>query len=571
MIPGIWAYFAGCTFLVLVGMFAYRSLRNAKVMKGSAGRRYIAIGAVLFVLASIMDGLAMFEFPSMKLRFSAFFIWVIATCILLYAGFLIGRAIRRMYPGSLLGIAREHPTSMHNLIGIAAVAFIGTPIYALDVLYTPSGESSWLFVINTTISAFCFANLALASRVAHLSDVEPETGRVEKLPVRADILAVKAYGALINTFLLTMKPASGVFGETIEEYFEHSPILFEDCGLKPDGTMDVNAIAKNTYRIYKENRIQNICVMFSALSSKLLNLYGAMTSAKHAEELLTRSYLATQEMYGKSSTLFDVLRSLPDGVLQKERITLLPREELEARVYERTKELEASLEEKEVLLKEIHHRVKNNLQVISSLLNLQSGYINDEAALQMFKESQNRVRSMALIHEKLYQSEDLARIDFAEYIQDLANYLLRMYGTGTYRVRLRVNIEDVSLDIDTAIPCGLIVNELVSNSLKYAFPMEDIALDEQRESEAEIRVDVRSDNSSNLMLIVSDNGVGFPENLDFRETESLGLQLVNTLTEQLEGSIELDRTSGTTFKITFEKPESGREVWSDGRNPDNDC
>ncbi len=571
MNPGIWAYFARCIFLVLAGMFAYHSLRNARMMKGSVGRRYIAIGAALFVLAGIMDGLAMFQFPSMKLRLSAFFIWIIAICIFIYASFLIGRAMRRMYSGSFLGIAREHPAAIHNLIGIAALALIGTPIYTLDVVYTSSGEPSWLFVISTAILSFCFANLTLGSRVAHLSDVKPETGQLQKLPTEADILTVKAYGALINTFLLTMEPVSGVFGETIEEYFEHSPILFEDCGIKSDGTIDVNAIAKNVDRIYKVDRVQNICVMFSGLSSKLLNLYGALTSAKHAEELLTKSYLATQKVYGKSSILFDILRSLPDGVLQKERITLLPRKELEARVRERTRELEASLAEKEVLLKEIHHRVKNNLQVISSLLNLQSGYINDEAALQMFKESQNRVRSMALIHEKLYQSEDLARIDFAEYIQDLANYLIRMYGTGTYRVRLRVNVENVSLDVDMAIPCGLIVNELISNSLKYAFPMEDRALDEQQKSEAEIRVDLRSDNSGNLMLIVNDNGVGFPENLDFRETESLGLQLVNTLTEQLEGSIELDRTSGTTFKITFEKPESGREVWSDGRNPDNDC
>ena len=322
----------------------------------------------------------------------------------------------------------------------------------------------------------------------------------------------------------------------------------------PDGIIDVNAIAKNVNRIYRADRVQDICIMFSALSSKLLNLYGAVTSPQHAEELLTRSYLATQKVYGRSSILFDVLRSLPDGVLQKERIALLPRKELEARVRERTRELEASLAEKEVLLKEIHHRVKNNLQVISSLLNLQADHVTDKMAFQMFKESQNRVRSMALIHEKLYQSEDLARIDFAEYIRDLAHYLLRMYGVGTHNVRLEINVEDASLGIDTAIPCGLIVNELVSNSLKYAFPIGGGAFDGRSEPEGEIRIDLRSDNGGNLMLTVSDSGVGFPDNLDFRETESLGLQLVNTLTEQLEGSIELDRTGGTKFKITFEEP-----------------
>ena len=189
-------------------------------MKGSLGHKYIAIGAALFALAGIMDGIAMFASHSMLMRLSSFFVWVIAICILIYAGFLIGRAVREVYSGSLLGIVREYPGSIYNLIGISALVFIETPIYILDLLYTSSGEFSWLFVINTAVSAFCFANLALASRVAHLSDVKPETGQAEELPVRVDILAVKAYVALINTFLLAIKPVSRVFGEALEECFE---------------------------------------------------------------------------------------------------------------------------------------------------------------------------------------------------------------------------------------------------------------------------------------------------------------------------------------------------------------
>jgi PAS domain S-box-containing protein len=206
------------------------------------------------------------------------------------------------------------------------------------------------------------------------------------------------------------------------------------------------------------------------------------------------------------------------------------------------KQLEASLQEKEVLLKEIHHRVKNNLQVISSLLYLQSKSIEGQEALEMFQESQDRVRSMALVHERLYQSPDLARIDFAEYVRNLASYLFRSYGVHSNLIQLRINVDDVSLGIDMAVPCGLILNELVSNSLKHAFP---------NGREGEIRIELCSGDDNELALVVSDNGVGFPKDLDFRGMESLGLQLVNTLVDQLGGTIELDRSDGTAFEIVF--------------------
>jgi PAS domain S-box-containing protein len=204
--------------------------------------------------------------------------------------------------------------------------------------------------------------------------------------------------------------------------------------------------------------------------------------------------------------------------------------------------IKASLREKEVLLKEVHHRVKNNLQVISSLLNLQSRYVKDRQALEMFKESQSRVRSMALIHEKLYQSEDLARIDIAGYIRDLISSLFRSYGASAAAIKVKTDVHDILLDINAAIPCGLIINELVSNCLKHAFP---------DGRGGKLVTELRSDNDKHCSLIVSDNGIGFPEDIDFRNTESLGMQLVITLVEQLDGSIELDRSSGTAFRIRF--------------------
>jgi PAS domain S-box-containing protein len=218
-------------------------------------------------------------------------------------------------------------------------------------------------------------------------------------------------------------------------------------------------------------------------------------------------------------------------------------------------QIKASLHEKEVLLKEIHHRVKNNLQVISSLLSLQSYGIQDASALEMFRESQNRVRSMALIHERLYRSDDLARIDFAEYVRNLATFLVGSYRASARPITLTVAAQGVYLEIDSAVPCGLIINELVSNALKHAFPPNgDRSHDEGRPSrqDSEIRVELHYDGDQQLTLVVADNGVGFPEALDFRNTASLGLQLVNTLVNQLNGRLELDRTGGTRFKITFD-------------------
>jgi len=217
------------------------------------------------------------------------------------------------------------------------------------------------------------------------------------------------------------------------------------------------------------------------------------------------------------------------------------------RVYAE-KQLKSSLEEKEMLLKEVHHRVKNNMQVISSLLNLQSDSIKDPQVFEIFKESRNRVKSMAVIHEKLYKSVDFKHIDFGEYIRNLAADLFKSYRSKPGDIQLKINVENVMLGIDTAIPCGLIINELVSNALKHAFP-------EGRKGEINIEL---FRNGDKFTLVVGDDGVGLPKGLDFRQTESLGLMLVRTLTQQLGGTIELSRNLGTEFKIIFSESERNR-------------
>jgi two-component sensor histidine kinase len=204
-------------------------------------------------------------------------------------------------------------------------------------------------------------------------------------------------------------------------------------------------------------------------------------------------------------------------------------------------QLRNSLKEKEVLLREIHHRVKNNLQIVSSMLNLQMNQISDPEALELFQESQSRVRSIALFHEKLYQSKDLAQIEIAEYLKSLTAGLFATYGVDPDRLVLSVNAEDVPLSVDAAISCGLIVNELVSNSLKHAFP-------ERRTGTVEVIL--RGDGRT-AVLEVKDDGVGFPADLDVRNAGTLGLKLVSILTDQIRGSIEVDSARGTRFIIRF--------------------
>lgn len=206
-------------------------------------------------------------------------------------------------------------------------------------------------------------------------------------------------------------------------------------------------------------------------------------------------------------------------------------------------QIKASLKEKEVLLKEIHHRVKNNLQIISSMIDLQSQFIDDLEIINTFTESQNRIQSMALIHEQLYQSKDFANIDFSAYVTNLVENLIASYSPDPDLISYQISIEDVSLNLDTSIPCGLIINELVSNAFKHAFP---------QGRQGEIKIDIYRNAEKNVVLEVADNGIGFPKELDFQKIEtSLGVQLVCTLTKQLKGKIELDRTNGTRFTIVI--------------------
>lgn len=278
-----------------------------------------------------------------------------------------------------------------------------------------------------------------------------------------------------------------------------------------------------------------------------------ISDRKRAEEVLSHQ---AGELLKASETLDkkdqEIARALEQAKLyqqEHERAQELAKinEELEEEVRLRTeaeKTLTASLEEKEVLLKEIHHRVKNNMQVISSLLNLQVGEIKDDLARKLFEESQSRIRSMALVHEKLYESDDLASVDFNDYIDSLIKSIFRAYSSQAARVQLSTAVERIDMPLDQAIPCGLILNELVCNAIKYAF--------EGGGGRLEVELSRKGDD---CRLIVADDGIGLPEEFDLSRATTLGLRLVSTLVGQIDGEVTIDRANGTTFTITFPYPD----------------
>ncbi|MGO9015359.1 MAG: sensor histidine kinase [Dissulfurispiraceae bacterium] len=215
--------------------------------------------------------------------------------------------------------------------------------------------------------------------------------------------------------------------------------------------------------------------------------------------------------------------------------------ELEKRVEERTDELSQSLGEKEILLREIHHRVKNNLAVVSSLLSLEARKIKDAGVKSLFEESQQRVRSMALVHEKLYQTKDLSAINFESYIKSMVLDIISMYRIDTSAITTEINIGDIELDLESAVPCGLIINELLTNAFKHAFP---------KNGRGVLSINFTNTDGT-YTLIIKDNGVGLPEGFDYREADTLGFQLVDILAGQLGGTLEIKSDKGTEAIVIF--------------------
>jgi two-component sensor histidine kinase len=200
------------------------------------------------------------------------------------------------------------------------------------------------------------------------------------------------------------------------------------------------------------------------------------------------------------------------------------------------------LHQRETMLREIHHRVKNNMQVMSSLLSLQSRVASNPETSRMLQENQNRIQSMALLHEILYQSEDLAVVDFPKYVRRMVDHLFRSYGVNYRQIRLHTELDQIGLDLDDALPSGLFISEVISNSLKHGFP---------EDREGEVRILLRRQSAATVSLVLSDNGVGLPSELDWTTSRSLGLRLIRALAQQLRANLEIRSQGGTEVKLVF--------------------
>lgn len=298
--------------------------------------------------------------------------------------------------------------------------------------------------------------------------------------------------------------------------------------------------------IGRDDELSDVSASFNDMTSKLV------TNMEVLKKEVNVRCQAQQALEEHKKNLEDLVHEKTCDFINTNKALHSTNKELQKEILERRQaeeKIAASLHEKEILLKEIHHRVKNNLQIISSLLKLQANSIKDEQVKESFRESQQRIVAMASVHTQLYESQNLAAISFADYVQDMTRQLLQACKTDTAAIGLVINIEEIMLPIHSAIPCGLLINELITNALKYAFP-------EARKGEITIEA---QQTENGVRLIFADNGIGLPNDVDFHTTETLGLRLVQMLVKQLDGSIELSSEKGTRYVIQF-KPATNQEI-----------
>jgi PAS domain S-box-containing protein len=380
-------------------------------------------------------------------------------------------------------------------------------------------------------------NSNLIDKIADHSKAEEEIRRIFDLSI--DMICI----ADINTnFFRKINPSFGkTLGYSDEELLAKSFIDF----IHPDDkapTLDVmvEKLSQGIPVINFENRFRCKDGSYKWLmwTSKPIPEQGItysiardVTDEKHADEELKKHRNQLEEMVTERTfELIDTNEQLKKEIAERKHAD---------------EQVKASLKEKEILLQEIHHRVKNNLQVIISLLRLQSRGIKDQNILTMFKESQDRINSMALVHEKIYYSKDLANIRLRDYVNDLASDLFKSYNLSSGNIEFKMEIEDIPIGIDTSIPCGLIINELLSNSLKHAFP-------ENRKGE--IKIEIRSAKESEIEMVYSDNGIGLPKSFDFKKSTGFGFRMIVDLVEyKLMGNIKLIQDGGTIFQIRFKE------------------
>jgi len=362
----IYAFVA--TFFVLAFLLLYYSLKYA-ALYGSGRRQRKSAASLLFIIAAVGTILSTLLFPNMILRLGALIFLAAGTILLIYNTISAWNNIRRLFPGSFLKITWRLPGSLYNLIGISILAFFILPSLLLELIYPESNPLSWNNPLGYALIITCFVGLVLGIKTSihSLSANKYEIKQEEVLSLRDDILLVKALGSLINKLLENIKPDLWVVREIISEVMEHNPLLFQDCRFGRYDTINFEPAIKNIDRVQGDDRLTQISLMFSALISKVLNLYGAMTSPEQGNKALTESVKAVRKTYGHYPIFLEILRRLPDGVMEEEKVSLLSKEELEKRVRNRTQELEAARDHQARLLKDLRNAEANLSHVVTKI------------------------------------------------------------------------------------------------------------------------------------------------------------------------------------------------------------
>jgi len=439
----------------------------------------------------------------------------------------------------------EHPDTNSNITGIILLPEGPIMISSMPIL-TGDGKGP---VRGTLIFGRYLdeEELKRLSSITHMSLALHQIGN-EKLP--DDFKAVFPLLSTKKQIVIQPLKEGTVAGYTVLNDINGNPALILRVDL-PREIYNQGRVSINYFLI----SLIFVSLIFGSISvwlveeqvlSRILRLNNDVTRIKNSENPAKHVVVkGKDEISSLSISINDMLEGLEHSQAEQRKAQdelKRHRDQLEEIVESRTAQLNNSIQEKEVLLREIHHRVKNNMQIVSSLLMLQSQNIEDEKYKDVFIENQTRIHAMALIHEKLYQSESLSQINFKEYINGIVTNIFESYGQKS-NIKIDINIEHIMIKIDFAVPCGLIINELVTNSFKYAFP---------DGRQGKIQISVKSNDNNMIQLSISDDGVGIPKDMDIRNTKTLGLELVTSLAEgQLHGEIILNREKGTEFQINF--------------------
>jgi two-component sensor histidine kinase len=341
-------------------------------------------------------------------------------------------------------------------------------------------------------------------------------------------LAQGGFDVVITDYQLRWADGLWILRQCLKSYPDIPVIMFTDSGSEEIAVEGMKA-GLSDYVLKSHPTRLAIAVQESVEKARLRRAQmEAEAALKHTKDILERT---VEERTAALNALTAELRA-----------DIAQRQQIEQELRDSQARLQAALQEKEVLLTEVYHRIKNNLQIISSLLDLQAETVADPQVRALFEDSQQRIQAVALLHESLSQARNVARIPVAEYINRLSTQVFQAFAPPGDRITLSIQADPIWIEVRNAVPCGLLVNELLSNSLKYAFP---------GDQGGEVTIALRATSEGQMVLIVRDTGIGFPADVDFRHTDSLGLQLVCLLTEQLGGTIELERASGTQWTLRF--------------------